>query len=81
MIYNKVIKSPLSKQWIKAIEEEINILTERNTWKYIYLLENTNIIGTKFIYKTKRKADRSINRVKVRLVIQEYTRKHRLLGR
>ena len=73
LTYNEATKSPLSKQWIKAIEEEINILTERNIWKYVYLLENANIIGTKFIYKTKKKADESINKFKARLVIQRYT--------
>ena len=69
LTYNEATKSPLSKQWIKAMEEEINTLTKRNTWKYIYPPENANIIGTKFVYKTKRKADGSIDRFKARLVV------------
>ena len=40
--------------------------------------KNANIIGTRFVYKIKQLADRSIEKYKARLVVQGYAWKDRI---
>jgi hypothetical protein len=42
------------------MEKELDALAQNNTWSLIPSSEATNIVGCKWVYKTKRKADDSI---------------------
>ena len=50
------------------MESEYNSLLENNTWDLVPPPENKNVIGSKWVYKVKRKADGSFERFKARLV-------------
>ena len=52
------------------MNNKVQQLIYSNTWEVIYPLDNTNIIGTQFIYKTKHLANNSIKKQKARLVVQ-----------
>ena len=41
---------------------------KNNTWKLVELLPNKKSIGYKWVYPTKSKSDRSIDKYKARLV-------------
>ena len=46
---------------------------KNDVWSLVSRLEDTNIIGTKWIFKNKSDASRNITRNKTRLVAQGYT--------
>ena len=54
------------------MKNEILSLERMGTWDYVQLPPRANIIGTKFVYKIKHKADGSIDRYKARLVAQGF---------
>lgn len=59
-------------EWRSAMSHELDALAKNNTW---ILLPPThhNIIGCKWVYKLKRRADGTISRYKARLVAKGYT--------
>ena len=52
------------------MNNELQQLICSNTWKIIYPPNNTNVIRTQFIYKTKCLVDNFIKKQKARLVVQ-----------
>ncbi|CAL2280002.1 unnamed protein product [Prunus armeniaca] len=62
-----------SPAWIKAMEEEIFALTMQGTWCLVPRPANTNIVGSKWIYKIKRNSDGTVSRYKARLVAQGFS--------
>lgn len=58
--------------WKVAIEEEMRALEENHTLELVPRPLNTNIVGSKWIYKTKLKEYGSIEWFKARLVAQGY---------
>ena len=77
-MYNNTIIHKDKEQWIKAMNDEITLLKHYNTQEYTYLPMNTNIIGTKFVYKLKQLANSKIDKYKVQLVVQGYMQKDRI---
>ncbi|THG95062.1 hypothetical protein EW145_g8030 [Phellinidium pouzarii] len=59
--------------WWSAMHEEVHILEKRGTWEYAYPPPNSNIIESKFVFRTKRNADGSIEKYKARLVARGFT--------
>nr|GEV64818.1 retrovirus-related Pol polyprotein from transposon TNT 1-94 [Tanacetum cinerariifolium] len=55
--------------WCKAMNDEIRALEVNNTWEVTFLLLGKKAIHFHWIYKTKLKADGSLDKKKVRLVI------------
>ncbi|KAI5330224.1 hypothetical protein L3X38_029622 [Prunus dulcis] len=62
-----------SPAWIKTIEEEIFALTMQGIWCLVPRPANTNIVGSKWIYKIKRNSDETVSRYKARLVAQGFS--------
>ena len=52
------------------MNNKVQQLIHSNTWEVVYPPDNANIIGTQFVYKTKRLANNSIKKQKARLVVQ-----------
>ncbi|KAL4362499.1 hypothetical protein GQ457_04G038710 [Hibiscus cannabinus] len=70
--YNQAIKNDC---WKVAMEEEIQALERNNTWDLVPLPSGKKTIGCKWVYKTKLKADGTLERYKARLVAKGYTQK------
>lgn len=68
--FKTALKQPI---WKKAMEEELQALYDNHTWDLVRKPTNTNIVGCKWIFKTKFKEDGSIDRHKARLVVQGYS--------
>ncbi|KAL3534237.1 hypothetical protein ACH5RR_002698 [Cinchona calisaya] len=64
--------------WRKAMEEEIQSIEKKNTWKLVDKPQNKEIIGVKWIYKAKLNPDGSIQRKKARLVAKGFTQQPRV---
>jgi hypothetical protein len=58
--------------WVKAMKNELTALANNKTWIITDLPEGVKPIGSKWVYKIKRKADGTIDRYKARLVAKGY---------
>ncbi|KAL0387365.1 UNVERIFIED_CONTAM: Retrovirus-related Pol polyprotein from transposon RE2 [Sesamum radiatum] len=61
------------KVWVQAMEEEIKMIEKNNTWELTNRPKDKEVIGVKWIYKTKLNADGSIQKHKARLVAKGYS--------
>ncbi|KAK4387925.1 Retrovirus-related Pol polyprotein from transposon RE2 [Sesamum angolense] len=61
------------KVWVQAMEEEIKMIDKNNTWELADRPKDKEVIGLKWIYKTKLNADGSIQKHKARLVAKGYS--------
>ena len=59
--------------WRKTIQCEISALESNQTWETALLPKNKVVIGCKWVFKIKYKADGTIERYKARLVAKGYT--------
>jgi hypothetical protein len=59
-------------KWRAAIAEEFNALIKTGTWTLVPKTSSMNIVGAKWVFRIKRKADGSIERYKARLVAKGF---------
>ena len=71
--FKQAMMSESTEHWKKAMTKEYSALTEHGTWELVDLPSGANLVGCKWVYKTKRKADGEIDRYKARLVAQGYS--------
>lgn len=62
----------LNKDWKKAMEEEFNALMKAKTWKLVPSSPSYNIVGNKWVFRVKRNAYGSFQRLKARLVAKGF---------
>ena len=66
-------KEALSKeQWVAAKHEEFHALHTTYTWQIVPCQSNINIVGPRWFFRTKLKADGSVERFKARLTAKNY---------
>lgn len=69
----QIIKEALSKEhWVEAMYEELHALRFNDTWQLVPRRSHMNIAGSRWVYKTKLKADGSVERFKARLITKGY---------
>ncbi|XP_071695808.1 uncharacterized mitochondrial protein AtMg00810-like [Rutidosis leptorrhynchoides] len=57
---------------LRAMHEEMSALQRNHTWDLVPRPANSNVVGSKWVFRTKYHSDGSINRHKARLVAQVY---------
>ena len=62
----------MNPAWQEAMKEEIHMIEKNHTWELVDRPADKNIIGVKWIFRTKLNADSSINKFKARLVVKGY---------
>jgi hypothetical protein len=58
--------------WKQSMDVEYCALQRNQTWELIPPKKGVNLIDSKWLYKVKRKADGSVDRLKARLVAKEF---------
>nr|ABA95820.1 retrotransposon protein, putative, unclassified [Oryza sativa Japonica Group] len=61
--------------WIKAMEDEIHMIEKNNTWELVDRPRDREVIGVKWVYKTKLNLDGSVQKYKARLVAKGFKQK------
>nr|KYP67192.1 hypothetical protein KK1_013515 [Cajanus cajan] len=56
--------------------EEINSIGNNETWELVDLPRGEKIIGVKWVYKTKVKPNRDVDKYKARLVVKGYKQEY-----
>lgn len=65
-------------KWVAAIDVEHKALLQNKTWQLVPLPKGKNVIGCKWVYKIKKKADGTIDWYKARLVAKRYKQEYGL---
>ncbi|GJV61904.1 retrovirus-related pol polyprotein from transposon TNT 1-94 [Tanacetum coccineum] len=68
--YKSAAKNP---HWMAAMHDEMDALHQNRTWTLVPRPSASNIVGSKWVYRTKFKSDGSVERFKARLVAQGFT--------
>ena len=58
--YQEPVDDIDSEKWKTSMEEEMDSLYKNNTWDLVELPEGRSVVGCKWVFKLKRKFDRSI---------------------
>eukprot|EP00253_Pinus_taeda_P009922 PITA_09922 len=64
------------KKWIEAMDEEMNAIERNKTWELVDLPKGKEVIGVKWVYKTKCNAEGKIERHKAKLVVKGYKQQY-----
>ncbi|KAK9060122.1 hypothetical protein SSX86_020826 [Deinandra increscens subsp. villosa] len=59
--------------WMQAMNEEMYALIKNNTWTLVPRPKTSNVVGSKWLFRTKYHSDGSIERHKARLVARGFT--------
>ena len=58
--------------WVTAMREEPSMIKKNQTWHLVERPKDRNVIGVKWVYRTKLNVDGSINKHKARLIVKGY---------
>ncbi|XP_031267031.1 uncharacterized protein LOC116125457 [Pistacia vera] len=61
--------------WRQAMSEELTALMHHGTWELVSPPKNGNPVGCKWMFRMKRKSDRSVDRSKARLVAKGFNQR------
>jgi histone deacetylase 1/2 len=65
-----------STAWVSAMNTEYDALLRNKTWHLVPRPRGKNIVGCKWVYKIKRKADGTVDRYKARLVAKGFKQQY-----
>ena len=71
--YRQAINSSLRDQWTSAMDDEIAALKKNNTFEVVDKPIGRNIIDSKWVFKTKKNADGTLERYRARAVAKGYS--------
>ena len=71
--FKEAIKGKDAQHWMTAADSEFDSLNNNDTWDLVDLPPGKTVVGCKWVLKTKRNSDGSIEKYKARLVAQGYS--------
>ncbi|CAB1184506.1 unnamed protein product [Spirodela intermedia] len=77
IVIPKIVEEALShKEWSHAMDEEIDALEKNCTLDFVPLPSGKKVVGNKWVYTPKFKADGTSERYKTRLVAKGYSQSY-----
>ena len=73
--YREAMQSENAEKWNEAIEAELKSMSDNQVWELVEPTGSHKAIGCKWVFKTKRNADGTVERHKARLVAKGFTQK------
>ncbi|KAK9951497.1 hypothetical protein M0R45_006935 [Rubus argutus] len=73
LTYKQAMESDNATKWFEAMKAELYSMSINGVWELVELVKNQKAIGCKWVFKTKKYADGSIERYKARLVAKGFT--------
>ncbi|PRQ50961.1 putative RNA-directed DNA polymerase [Rosa chinensis] len=74
-IPNTFLQASKDPNWVAAMKEEIHALHKTSTWTLVPPHSSQNLVGSKWIFRIKQRADGTVDRYKARLVAQGFHQK------
>jgi len=71
--YRQAVNSSLKEQWTSAMNDEINPLKKNKTFDVVNKLIGRNIVSSKWVFKTKKNADATLERFRARAIAQGFS--------
>jgi len=71
--YRQAVNSLLKERWTSAMDDEINARKKNNTFDVVDKPTGRNIVGSKWVFKTKKNADGTLERFRARAVAQGFS--------
>ena len=68
----QALDSLQKEEWLEAERKELQSIYSHQVWDLVPRTPGMNVLGCRFVYKTKRHTDGSVYRFKVRLVAQGF---------
>lgn len=70
--YQQAMNSPERKEWIKAIEREMEFLKKNDTWHLVECPKVCEVIDNKWVFQLKHDEDGNLKKYKARLVARGF---------
>eukprot|EP00253_Pinus_taeda_P013116 PITA_13116 len=64
--------------WVDAMVEEYDLIVRNSAWEIVRRPEGKSVVGSRWIYKVKQVADRSVEKYKARFVAQGFSQIERI---
>jgi len=71
--YREAVNSSLKGEWTSAMNDEIIALKQNKTFDVVNKPIGRNIVGSKWVFKTKKHADGTLERFRARAVVQGFS--------
>jgi len=71
--FEEAVSGADAQLWREAMAKEMESLGANNVWELTTIPEGRKLVGCKWVFKIKRKADGSVDKYKARLVAQGYS--------
>ncbi|MBW0515855.1 hypothetical protein O181_055570 [Austropuccinia psidii MF-1] len=72
-LYKQALQSANAEQWLQAVDKELQTMKDLKFWEVVPITEEIKLIGTTWVFKTKRNAQNEILKHKARLCAQGFS--------
>ena len=77
LTYVKAVEDPVwGEMWKEAVKAELTALAVNGTWEEVVPLKDTNIITSKWVFKSKLHTNGSLDKLKARVVARGFSQMH-----
>ncbi|RVW70011.1 Retrovirus-related Pol polyprotein from transposon RE2 [Vitis vinifera] len=78
LVPKNIQEALVDRKWKEAIDEEMKALYKNDTWDIVDLPKGNHLVGSKWVFTTKYKANGFVERYKARLVSKGYTQTYEI---